>query len=231
MPNMLHAADLFLKTQHFSDIPLTASAMGCKFFINTHIHTHRRTHTHTLIHTSCVGVNIIMCLYNKCGFVVALVPTSDRVGHIYVHTKTLHRPATHRSTPNLTTKRTRTHDRHVRMVGHVTRMTHTHTQTHAQICITLQHIATHYSSLQHTHVQITGMREWSELSPVGQYFLAYDNGKSAVRILPGCVLQCVAVCCSVLQCVAVGCSGLQWAAACCSMLQCNAVCDSKTKFL
>ena len=45
-----------------------------------------------------------------------------------------------------------------------------------------------------------------------------------------CVLQCVAVCCSVLQCVAVCCSVLQCVAACCSVscsvLQCVAVCCS-----
>ena len=36
-----------------------------------------------------------------------------------------------------------------------------------------------------------------------------------------CVLQCVAVCCSVLQCVAVCCSVLQCVAiVCCSVLQC-----------
>ena len=39
-----------------------------------------------------------------------------------------------------------------------------------------------------------------------------------------CVLQCVAVCCSVLQCVVVCCSVLQCVAVCCSMLQCVAVC-------
>ena len=39
-----------------------------------------------------------------------------------------------------------------------------------------------------------------------------------------CVLQCVAVCCSVLQCVAVCCSVLQYVAVCCSVLQCVAVC-------
>ena len=33
-----------------------------------------------------------------------------------------------------------------------------------------------------------------------------------------CVLQCVAVCCSVLQCVAVCCSVLQYVAVCCSVL-------------
>jgi len=36
----------------------------------------------------------------------------------------------------------------------------------------------------------------------------------------GSVLQCVAVCCSVLQCVAVRDSVLQWAAVCCNVLQC-----------
>ena len=41
-----------------------------------------------------------------------------------------------------------------------------------------------------------------------------------------CVLQCVAVCCSVLQCVAVCCSVLQCVAVCCSVLQCVAVCCS-----
>jgi len=42
-----------------------------------------------------------------------------------------------------------------------------------------------------------------------------------------CLLQCVAVCCSVLQCVAVCCSALRCAAVCysvCNMLQCVAVC-------
>ena len=38
-----------------------------------------------------------------------------------------------------------------------------------------------------------------------------------------CVLQCVAVCCSVLQCVAVCCNVLQCVAVCCSVLQCVAV--------
>ena len=43
-----------------------------------------------------------------------------------------------------------------------------------------------------------------------------------------CVLQCVAVCCSVLQCVAVCCSVLQCVAVCCSVLQCGAMCCSET---
>jgi len=38
-----------------------------------------------------------------------------------------------------------------------------------------------------------------------------------------CVLQCVAVCCSVLQCAAMCCSVLQCVAVCCSVLQCVAV--------
>jgi len=38
-----------------------------------------------------------------------------------------------------------------------------------------------------------------------------------------CVLQCVAVCCSVLQCVAVCCSVLQCVAVCCSVLQITCV--------
>jgi len=41
---------------------------------------------------------------------------------------------------------------------------------------------------------------------------------------PGCVLQCVAVCCSALQCVAVRCSVLQCVAVCYSVLQCVTVC-------
>ena len=41
-----------------------------------------------------------------------------------------------------------------------------------------------------------------------------------------CVLQCVAVCCSILQCVAVCCSVLQCVAVCCCELQCVAVCCS-----
>ena len=39
-----------------------------------------------------------------------------------------------------------------------------------------------------------------------------------------CMLQCVAVYCSVLQCVAVCCSVLQCVAECCSVLPCVAVC-------
>ena len=41
-----------------------------------------------------------------------------------------------------------------------------------------------------------------------------------------CVLQCVAVCCSVVQYVVVYCSGLQYVVVCCSGLQCFAVCCS-----
>jgi len=41
-----------------------------------------------------------------------------------------------------------------------------------------------------------------------------------------CVLQCVAVCCSVLQCVAVYCSVMQCTAVCGSVLQCGVVCCS-----
>ena len=44
-----------------------------------------------------------------------------------------------------------------------------------------------------------------------------------------CVLQCVAVCCSVLQCVAVCCSVLQCVAVCYSMLQCVALCFSVSR--
>jgi len=43
-----------------------------------------------------------------------------------------------------------------------------------------------------------------------------------------CVLQCVAVHCSVLQCVAICCRVLQSAVECCSVLQCVAVCYSDT---
>jgi len=45
------------------------------------------------------------------------------------------------------------------------------------------------------------------------------------------VLQCVAVCCGVLQCVAVCCSVLQCVALCCSVLQCVAVCCSVMQHL
>jgi len=41
-----------------------------------------------------------------------------------------------------------------------------------------------------------------------------------------CVLQCVAVRCSVLQCGALWCSVVQWVVACCGVLQCAAVCCS-----
>ena len=41
-----------------------------------------------------------------------------------------------------------------------------------------------------------------------------------------CVLQCVAVCCSVVQCGAVCCSVVQCVAVCRSVLQCGAVCCS-----
>ena len=52
---------------------------------------------------------------------------------------------------------------------------------------------------------------------------------TAASAVFACVLQCVAVSCSVLQydeCVAVCCSVLQRVAMCCSMLQCVAVCCS-----
>ena len=59
-----------------------------------------------------------------------------------------------------------------------------------------------------------------------------SRGKHAHNIVAWCVLQCVAVCCSVLQCVAVH-IGLEAnvhtilsCGACCSMLQCVAVCCS-----
>jgi len=39
-----------------------------------------------------------------------------------------------------------------------------------------------------------------------------------------CVLQCVAMCCSLLQCSAVSCSVSQFVAECCSAAQCVALC-------
>ena len=46
---------------------------------------------------------------------------------------------------------------------------------------------------------------------------------AAVSLLRKCVLQCVAVCCSMPQCSAVCCSMLQCVAVCCSVLQYAAV--------
>ena len=67
-------------------------------------------------------------------------------------------------------------------------------------------------------------------------FAFIEHFHSQWRDFASCLLQCVAVCCSmlqyvavccsVLQCVAVRCSVLQCVAMCCSVLQCVAVCCS-----
>jgi len=68
-----------------------------------------------------------------------------------------------------------------------------HTATH---CNTLQHTATHYNTLQqHTCVHTRHHSPMVRQAPLVSYVYT-------------CMLQCVAVCCSVLQCVAVCCSVL-----------------------
>ena len=42
----------------------------------------------------------------------------------------------------------------------------------------------HFSDIPLTAAASSCMRSWCQRSAVGQYFLAYDNGKSAVRVLP-----------------------------------------------
>jgi len=70
------------------------------------------------------------------------------------------------------------------------------------------------------------VRESQPDNPSGQSISPHTNT---------CVLQCVAVCCSVLQYVAVCCSSCMLlqcvaCACCCSMLQCVAVCCSVLQF-
>ena len=80
-----------------------------------------------------------------------------------------------------------------------------HTATH---CNTMQHTATHCSTLQHTAIHCKSLQHTVDC-----------------RLTPNplrCMLQCVALCCSVLQCVVVCCSVLQCVAVCCSVLQCVA---------
>ena len=54
-------------------------------------------------------------------------------------------------------------------------------------------------------------------------FMFVDGEFAIAREFLQCVLQCVAVCCSVLQYVAECCSVLQCVVVCCSVLQCVAV--------
>lgn len=50
-----------------------------------------------------------------------------------------------------------------------------------RVCLFRQH----FSDIPLTPQAMACVRQWCDRSPVGQYFLAYDNGKSAVRVLPG----------------------------------------------
>jgi len=79
-----------------------------------------------------------------------------------------------------------------------------HTATH---CNTLQHTATHYNTLQHTpetKTSSTNNRIASRLLRVLSCieFWECKLNDSFCYYCVSCVLQCVAVCCSVLQCVA-----------------------------
>jgi len=99
-----------------------------------------------------------------------------------------------------------------------------------------RHPATHHTTLQHTATPYITLQHTPALRNTLQHAATHCNtvalpwhrrqewgGCGACEFHPGavppdpgptCVLQCVAVCCSVLQCVAV----------CCSVLQCVAVC-------
>ena len=106
--------------------------------------------------------------------------------------------------------------------------THCNTLQHtAPHCTTLQHTATHCTTLQHTAPHCTTLHHTAtqdlRMLPDVTKIFAYLSAGSALlvrTISKFCLLQCVAVCCSVLQCVAVCCSVLQCVAVCCSVLQC-----------
>jgi len=75
------------------------------------------------------------------------------------------------------------------------------------------------------HMQIKSEMGVTTPSIVGKHCGSRDmplpSSGSFVGYVPcvPCVMQCIAVCCSVLQCVAVCCSVLQCVAVCCSALQ------------
>ena len=90
---------------------------------------------------------------------------------------------------------------------------------------TRKHNASHCNTHCNTHCNVDSSSTTKSHTTTSQEALtnsSYLNITNSRR----CVLQCVAVCCSVLQCVAVCCSVKQCVAVCCSVLQCVAVCCS-----
>jgi len=118
---------------------------------------------------------------------------------------------------------------------HPTRLTQCHELQHTTThCNTLRHIATAH---WHTRIESCSLSPRSRWRPFNttckacrmdsRIVVRFGACKEADSIVRGwcggkvpCVLQCVAVCCSVLQCVAV----------CCSVLQCVAVCYTRELF-
>jgi len=105
-------------------------------------------------------------------------------------------------------------------------------------CFTIHHTAPHRITLHHkeyrspTRLRITHLRIFFPLSTssvILVMFLCHLPPSSClVQCVAVCcsVVQCVAVWCSVVQCVAVWCSVLQYVAVWCSVVQCVAVCCS-----
>ena len=122
------------------------------------------------------------------------------------------------------------------------RKTVQHTATN---CNTLQHTATYCNTLQQQITCCNNTTRFRKVPPSSpQPPPTLGEGASGTKLRHTCLLQCVAVCCSLLQCVTVCYSVLQCVAvswrllqraprarnsatpACCSVLQCVAVCCS-----
>ena len=105
--------------------------------------------------------------------------------------------------------------------------THTPTLSPSPHPLSATHYPTHHDLAQTNATRARIKRH--EIHEVRQLFNSSKPSNTSFECSHGlrfswvCVLQHVAVCCSMLQCVAVCCSVLQCVAACCSVLQCVAV--------
>jgi len=101
-------------------------------------------------------------------------------------------------------------------------------------CNTLQHTATHCNTLQHQQTKVCPSRLAGANTPL------YLRRAYYCTCSPGlCVLQCVAVCCSVLQCDVLCCIVLQlirraYYCTCCAglcVMQCVAMCCNVLQYI
>jgi len=159
--------------------------------------------------------------------------------HTAGHCNTLQHTATHCNTPTDSSNKKRR-----RALQHTATHCNTlqHTATH---CNTLQDDATHCNTLQYiaTHLLIAGRSADVLLLAFRAYACACPScvfGAGSVRLscslsterIAACMLQCVAVCCSVLQVCATELkfeyrkNCCLYVVMCCSALQCVAVCCS-----